>query len=61
MNVEELSEELGNWDRGIRVTIEGDGDILSFEPDGHGGLLILCGDDERERDYDNMDDERIRW
>lgn len=52
MNVEQLQEELGDWTPEMRVTVHGDGDILSFEPDGHGGLRILCGDLDQPVDVD---------
>ena len=52
MNIEQLTTELGEWNRDMRVTVDGDGDILRLEPDGHGGLLLVCGDTDEPGGHD---------
>lgn len=53
MIVSELIEQLTEWDQFGRVSTEGEGDILFFESDDHGGLLIICGETVNRRDRED--------
>lgn len=45
--VSEIIDVLSDWEQHQRVTVEGDGVILVLEPDGHGGLRLVCGENRK--------------